>query len=129
MFNYGDTIVVASAKCEVAEPKANDSQDGYLSKLLVYLRFIHFIVVNFHNGAGARSDVKPGPPLDDVQEITEILSKVIKSHVIDSKDLCLIPGILSRVIFLDAVCLCDTGYAFEASLLACLFALRSGNFN
>ena len=92
------------------------------------LLFLIWLVVNFHYSAGARSDVKPGPPSDEVQEITESLSKIIKSHVIDFESLGLIPGILSMVIFVDVVCICDTGFAFEAALLASIFALQNSNY-
>jgi hypothetical protein len=40
---------------------------------------INFVVINFHLAAGARYDVKPGPPVEEVQEITDNLAKIIKS--------------------------------------------------
>ena len=84
------------------------------------------LVVNFHLAAGARNDIKPGPPSEEVQSITEKLSKIIKKHVIDLNKLCISPNNLSRVLYLDAVCLCDTGYAFEAALLASVMSIKKG---
>lgn len=84
------------------------------------------LVVNFHFAAGARNDIKPGPPSEEVQSITEKLSKIIKKHVINLNNLCISPNSLSRVLYLDAVCLCDTGYAFEAALLASVMSLKNG---
>lgn len=40
--------------------------------------------------------------------------------------LCILPNTLSRVLYIDAVCLNDTGYAFEAALLASILSLRKG---
>lgn len=89
---------------------------------------LHFyVVINFHFAAGARNDVKPGPPSEEVQSLTEKLSKIIKSHVIDLSSLCIVPNELSRVLYVDAVCICDTGYAFEAALLASMISLKQGN--
>ena len=82
--------------------------------------------MNFHFAAGARNDVRPGPPSEEVQSITEKLTKIIKSNVVDVKNLCIVPNALSRVLYVDTVCLCDTGYAFEASLLASLISLKRG---
>ena len=84
------------------------------------------LVINFHFAAGARNDVKPGPPSEEVQSMTEKLSKIIKQHVLDLNSLCISPNALSRVLYLDAVCLCDTGYAFEATLLASMLSLKNG---
>lgn len=69
--------------------------------------------------------MKPGPPSEELQEITERLSKIIKSHVLDLNTLCVVPNTLSRVLYIDVVCLCDTGFTFEASLLACLYTLKN----
>lgn len=85
------------------------------------------VVVNFHFAAGARNDVRPGPPSEEVQSLTEKLSKIINCHVIDLSSLCIMPNTLSRVLYIDAVCICDTGYAFEAALLACMISLKQGN--
>lgn len=30
MVNYGDTIIIAAVKCEVAEPEVNDPEKGFL---------------------------------------------------------------------------------------------------
>lgn len=84
------------------------------------------IVVNFNYGAGARSDIKPGPPSEEVQAITEKLSKAINEKVVDLNSLCLLPKFLSLVVYVDAVCVSDSGYATEASLLACMVALKYG---
>lgn len=87
-----------------------------------------FLVVNFHFAAGARTDVKPGPPSEEVQSITEKLSKIIKTHVLNIDDLCIVPNSLSRVLYIDAICLCDTGFAYEAALMACMIALKNGMY-
>lgn len=87
---------------------------------------LNCLVVNFHFAAGARTDVKPGPPSEEVQSVTEKLSKIIKTHVINIDNLCIVANSLSRVLYVDAVCLCDTGFAYEAALLASMIALKSG---
>lgn len=87
---------------------------------------INFLAVNFHFAAGARNDVKPGPPSEEVQAVTKKLSKIIKSRVVDLKNLCIIPKNLARVLYIDAFCLCDTGYAFEAALMAIMISLKQG---
>ncbi len=46
--------------------------------------------------------------------------------VINSSSLCLVPGQLVRVVYLDAVCLNDSGNSFDAALLACMLALKNG---
>lgn len=99
-------------------------------------------VVNFHFASGARADVRPGPPTEETQELTDRLAAVVKrcvSHerwgrslligcrcVLDTKTLCLTPGVLSRVLYIDAVCLCDAGNTFSAALLAVMAALKNG---
>ena len=128
MINYGETIVVAAVKTEVAEPDVSAHNRGFLGIFAILFSIIsNFLVVNFHFAAGARADVKPGPPSEELQDITERLSRLINIHVVDLNSLCIVSNALSRVLYIDVVCLCDTGFAFEASLLACLYALKNGN--
>lgn len=70
--------------------------------------------------------MRPGPPSEEVQSLTEKLSKIIKSHVADIENLCIVPNVLSRVLYVDAICICDTGFAFEAALLASMISLKQG---
>lgn len=71
--------------------------------------------------------MRPGPPTEEVQSLTEKLSKIIKSHVVDLENLCIVPNVLSRVLYIDAICICDTGFAFETALLASMISLKQGN--
>lgn len=87
---------------------------------------LYYLVINFHFAAGARNDIKPGPPSEEVQAMTEKLSKIVKNHVVDLKSLSISSNALSRVLYIDVVCLCDTGYAFEAALFATLVSLKQG---
>ena len=48
------------------------------------------------------------------------------NRVVDPSSLCLVPGQLVRVVYLDAVCLNDSGNSFDAALLACMLALKNG---
>lgn len=48
--------------------------------------------------------------------------------MIDSAALCIVPSQLVRVLYLDAVCLNDSGNSFDAALLACLLTLKNGKF-
>ena len=70
--------------------------------------------------------MRPGPPSEEVQSLTEKLSKIIKIHVVDLENLCIVSNVLSRVLYIDAICICDTGFAFEAALLASMISLKQG---
>jgi exosome complex RNA-binding protein Rrp42 (RNase PH superfamily) len=49
-----------------------------------------------------------------------------RNRVIDPTTLCLVSGQLVRVVYLDAVCLNDSGNSFDTALLACMLALKNG---
>ncbi len=82
LVKFGETIVVATVKTVVSEPELSAPEEGFLGNFDIFNWFAVLIfseVINFHLAAGARYDVKPGPPVEEVQEITDNLAKAIKS--------------------------------------------------
>ncbi|KAG9285349.1 hypothetical protein G9A89_010824 [Geosiphon pyriformis] len=109
----GSTTVVCGIKAEVAEPKTNSSTDGYL-------------VPNVELSPICSPKVKPGPPNELAQVMSENLNKLLKSAaVLSLDDLCIEEGKAVWVLYADVVCINYDGNVFDASVIAMLAALSN----
>ncbi|CAG8488398.1 2906_t:CDS:10 [Ambispora gerdemannii] len=109
----GNTTVVCGIKAEVAEPKTSTPKEGYL-------------VPNIELSPICSSKVKPGPPSEHAQVMSENLNKLLKSSsVISLKDLCIEEGKAVWVLYADIICINYDGNVFDASVIAIIAALNN----
>ena len=67
-----------------------------------------------------------GPPSEDAIELARVTDRAIReSHAIDLSKLCLIPGKLVWILFIDMYVLNDDGNLFDAATLASMAALAT----
>ncbi|KAG9065358.1 hypothetical protein KI688_002683 [Linnemannia hyalina] len=113
MVRIGGTTVVCGVKAEVAEPKLDAPDQGYL-------------VPNVELSPMCSSKFRPGPPSEQAQAVSEAINRVLKeSKVLDLKDLCIEEGKAVWVLYVDAVCVAYDGNIFDAALAAIMAALKN----
>jgi len=67
-----------------------------------------------------------GPPSEDAIELARVTDRAIReSHAIDLSKLCVIPGKLVWILFIDMYILNDDGNLFDAATLASMAALAT----
>ncbi|KAF9084147.1 Exosome complex component RRP43 [Mortierella sp. AD031] len=113
MVRIGGTTVVCGVKAEVAEPKLDTPDQGYL-------------VPNVELSPMCSSKFRPGPPSEQAQAVSEAINRVLKeSKVLDLKDLCIEEGKAVWVLYVDAVCVSYDGNIYDAALAAIMAALNN----
>ncbi|KAF9149467.1 Exosome complex component RRP43 [Linnemannia schmuckeri] len=113
MVRIGGTTLVCGVKAEVAEPKLDTPDQGYL-------------VPNVELSPMCSSKFRPGPPSEQAQAVSEAINRVLKeSKVLDLKDLCIEEGKAVWVLYVDAVCVAYDGNIFDAALAAIMVALNN----
>ncbi|KAG0276013.1 Exosome complex component RRP43 [Linnemannia exigua] len=114
MVRIGGTTVVCGVKAEVAEPRLDAPDQGYL-------------VPNVELSPMCSSKFRPGPPSEQAQAVSEAINRVLKeSKVLDLKDLCIEEGKAVWVLYVDAVCVAYDGNIYDAALAAIMAALNNG---
>ncbi|KAL1924563.1 uncharacterized protein VTP21DRAFT_4217 [Calcarisporiella thermophila] len=109
----GGTTVVCGIKAEVAEPKINKPNEGYL-------------VPNLELSPICSSKFKPGPPMEQAQVMSELLDTVFKQcSVLRLSDLCIEEGKAVWVLYADLLCLNYDGNVIDAALIALVSALKN----
>jgi len=109
----GNTVVTCGVKLELAKPKAERPDEG-------------FVVANVELPSLCHSRYKPGPPPEQAQVASQFLNDVINnSSLIDLNSLCIKEGKLGWVVNVDVVCLNYDGNLLDVSLKALLAALKT----
>ncbi|KAG0006878.1 Exosome complex component RRP43 [Modicella reniformis] len=113
MVRIGGTTVVCGVKAEVAEPKLDAPDQGYL-------------VPNVDLSPICSSAFRPGPPSEQAQVVSDQINRVLKeSNVLDLKDLCIEEGKAVWSLWVDVVCVSYDGNIYDASLTAVMAALAN----
>ncbi|KAF9362127.1 Exosome complex component RRP43 [Mortierella sp. AD094] len=113
MVRIGGTTVVCGVKAEVAEPKLDAPDQGYL-------------VPNVDLSPICSSTFRPGPPSEQAQVVSESINRVLKeSKVLDLKDLCIEEGKAVWALWIDVVCVSYDGNIYDAALASVMAALKN----
>eukprot|EP00043_Microstomoeca_roanoka_P017782 m.186497 g.186497 ORF g.186497 m.186497 type:complete len:354 (+) comp16700_c0_seq7:106-1167(+) len=113
LVTLGKTSVICGIKAEFADPPLDNDNIGWL-------------VPNVILAPLCSDRFKPGPPPAEAQRLTKYLKDLLCSGtVLDKGDLCIIPGKLSWVLYLDVQCLNYDGNVVDAVVLAAMGALRN----
>lgn len=109
----GNTTVVCGIKLELATPKAEEPDFG-------------FLVTNVELPPLCSSKVRPGPPSDHAQVINNIVSDIIaNSKCVDLKDLCIVPDKLAWVLYCDMVCINNDGSLVDICIISLMASLKT----
>ncbi|KAL0883964.1 hypothetical protein ABMA27_016017 [Loxostege sticticalis] len=109
----GNTTVVCGVQLELATPKAEEPELG-------------FLVTNVELTPLCSSKYRPGPPSDNAQVQSYMLSDIFSnSKCIDLKDLCIVPDKLAWVVYCDIVCLDNDGSLVDACIIALMASLKT----
>ncbi|XP_028158008.1 exosome complex component RRP43-like [Ostrinia furnacalis] len=109
----GNTTVVCGIQLELAAPKAEEPELG-------------FLVTNVELPPLCSSKYRPGPPSDHAQVQSYMLSDIfVNSKCVDLKDLCIVPDKLAWVVYCDIVCLDNDGSLVDTCIIALMASLRT----
>ena len=109
----GATTVVCGVRAELATPRPEESQLGYL-------------VPNISLPPMCSTQFKSGPPSMAAQSTSQFLATVLAtSGCVKLEDLCISPGRLAWVLYIDLVCLDHSGNILDASVSALTSALET----
>ncbi len=109
----GKTIAVAGVKVELGTPFPDTPNKGVL-------------IVNSELSPIAGPTLESGPPTKVSIEIARVIDRGIReSEIIDVKQLCVVPGKLVWLVFVDIYFLCEHGNWFDTGSIAAVAALNS----
>lgn len=113
LIKCGNTSVICGIKLELATPKAEEADKG-------------FLITNVELPPLCSAKYRPGPPSDNAQVISKIVSDIIiNSKCVDFKDLCIVPDKLAWVLYCDMVCLDNGGSIVDACIISLMASLKS----
>ncbi|KAG6797182.1 exosome complex component RRP43 [Apis mellifera caucasica] len=113
IFKIGNTTIVCGIKSELAVPKAESPECGY-------------IVPNIELPPLCSPKFRPGPPSDQAQVITKLVENILRnSAAIDLKELCVYKGKLVWVLYCDLVCINYDGSIIDACIGALTATLNT----
>ncbi|XP_012527138.1 exosome complex component RRP43 [Monomorium pharaonis] len=113
LFKLGDTSVVCGIKAELATPKADTPDHGY-------------IVPNVELSPLCSSKFRPGPPSEQAQVLSKLINIILSnSAALDLKDLCICRSKLVWVLYCDILCLNYNGSVIDACTGAMIAALKT----
>ncbi|XP_012224820.1 exosome complex component RRP43-like [Linepithema humile] len=113
IFKLGDTTAVCGIKAELAVPKSDTPDHGY-------------IVPNVELSPLCSSKFRPGPPSEQAQVLSKLIDIILSnSTALDLKDLCICKGNLVWVLYCDIVCLNYNGSVIDACTGAVIAALKT----
>ncbi|KAK9308239.1 hypothetical protein QLX08_001708 [Tetragonisca angustula] len=113
IFKIGNTTIVCGIKAELAAPKAESPEYGY-------------IVPNIELPPLCSPKFRPGPPSDQAQVVVKLIENILKnSAAIDLKDLCVFKGKLVWVLYCDLVCINYDGSIIDACIGALTATLNT----
>lgn len=108
----GNSMVACGVKLELAAPKAETPDEGYL-------------VPNVDIPALCDPTHKPGPPSLRSQVMSRMLLDILMSnHVVKLTDLIILKGKLCWCVYVDVMCLSDDGCLLDGVVAAAMAALR-----
>jgi exosome complex component RRP42 len=111
LVTLGRTKVMTGVKIETGTPYQDKPQDGVL-------------LTNVELVPLASPSFEPGPPNEDAVELARVVDRGIReSKAIDLSKLCIVPGKLVFIVFVDIYVLDHDGNLFDASTLASILAL------
>jgi exosome complex component RRP43 len=109
----GATTVVCGVRAELATPRTEEPALGYL-------------VPNISLPPMCSTLFKPGPPSVAAQSTSQFLATVLAtSGCVRQEDLCISPGKMVWVLYIDLVCLDHSGNIMDASVSALTSALET----
>ncbi|CAD1474945.1 unnamed protein product, partial [Heterotrigona itama] len=110
IFKIGNTTIVCGIKAELAAPKAESPEYGY-------------VVPNIELPPLCSPKFRPGPPSDQAQVIVKLIENILRnSAAIDLKDLCVFKGKLVWVLYCDLVCI-----NYDVTLPETLYNIETGS--
>ncbi|XP_025988819.1 exosome complex component RRP43 isoform X2 [Solenopsis invicta] len=113
IFKLGDTTAVCGIKAELATPKADTPDHGY-------------IVPNVELSPLCSSKFRPGPPSEQAQVLSKLIDIILSNSVaLDLKDLCICRNKLVWVLYCDILCLNYNGSVIDACTGAMFAALKT----
>lgn len=113
IFKIGKTAVVCGIKAELATPKAEFPEHGY-------------VIPNVVLSPLCSPKFRPGPPSEKAQVTSKIIENIlINSGTIDLKDLCICKGKLVWVLYCDLICINYDGSIIDACTGALTAALKT----
>ncbi|CAK1551838.1 unnamed protein product [Leptosia nina] len=113
LIKCGKTSVVCGISLELATPKAEEPDNG-------------FLVTNVELLPLCSSKFKPGPPSDYAQVVNNTVNDILKnSKCIDLKDLCIVSDKLAWVLYCDIACLEYDGSIIDACLATLMTSLKT----
>ncbi|KAJ2950454.1 hypothetical protein O0L34_g8697 [Tuta absoluta] len=109
----GNTTVVCGIKLELATPKAEEPNNG-------------FLITNVELPPLCSSKFRPGPPSDHAQVVSKLVSDiVVNSKCINLEDLCIVPDKLAWVVYCDMVCIDNDGSLVDACIMTLMASLKT----
>ncbi|CAG4940930.1 unnamed protein product [Colias eurytheme] len=109
----GNTTVICGITLELATPKAEEPDNG-------------FLVTNVELLPLCSSKFRPGPPSDHAQVVSNTVNDIlINSKCIDLKDLCIVSDKLAWVLYCDMVCLDNDGSVVDACITTLMASLKT----
>ncbi|KAL8573396.1 hypothetical protein ACOMHN_032411 [Nucella lapillus] len=113
LVRLGNTVVVCGVKGEIADPKTETPDEGY-------------IVPNVELSALCSARFRPGPPPEQAQVLSKAMDNLIRdSQCVSLQDLCIVSGKKVWVLYVDLLCLNYDGNIFDACVLAMTAALTN----
>ena len=113
LVSLGNTKVLTGVKIETGTPFPDTPEEGVLT-------------VNAELVPLASPTFEAGPPNEESIELARVVDRGIReSKAIDVKNLCLIPGKMVFVVYVDIYVLDHDGNLFDAAALASMLALTS----
>ncbi|XP_076244440.1 exosome complex component RRP43 isoform X2 [Calliopsis andreniformis] len=113
IFKIGGTTVVCGIKAELAEPKIESPECGY-------------IIPNVELSPLCSPKFRPGPPSDQAQIISKTIENILRnSATVDLKDLCIHKGKIAWVLYCDLLCINYDGSVIDACIGALSAALST----
>ena len=97
-----------------------------ISQEIIIFLYAGFVVPNLDLSPMCHPQFKPGPPSETAQVASYFINEVIQnSKIIDLEKLCIKPGRLVWVIYIDLICLNYDGNILDVSIKALCAALKS----
>uniref|UniRef100_A0A1B6CB03 Ribosomal RNA-processing protein 43 n=1 Tax=Clastoptera arizonana TaxID=38151 RepID=A0A1B6CB03_9HEMI len=113
VIKIGNTTVVCGIKAELATPKAEEPDRGY-------------VVTNVDLPPLCSSKFRPGPPSEEAQIYTAFMEHLVtQSSMIDTKQLCIAHDKLAWVLYCDMICLDHDGSILDACVAVLSAALKT----
>ncbi|KAH0555340.1 exosome complex component RRP43-like [Cotesia glomerata] len=113
IYKIGNTKIVCGIKAELAEPRAESPDCGYL-------------IPNVGLTPLCSSKYRPGPPSENAQVATKLVDQILNnSQAVDLHELCICKNKLVWVLYCDLECIDCDGSLIDACIGALMAALST----